>query len=149
MSSYERLALVCRGGFIESEGDHFIRLSDKFIEVIHPGDGTAARSRQTVGFHADPSDIEIAFEFLHLAHDIELLASAFLEKHSLAQHEHAHFIAFFNSHIGQPHGIVDSFSVIRRDNEQDLHSMLLRKGPHKALDFVPDPAVMSHNLFFA
>jgi hypothetical protein len=77
-----------------------------------------------VGFHADPSDIEIAFEFLHPAHHVELLASAVLKKHSLAQHEDADVIALSDSHIGQPHGILNRLSVIVRDNEQDLHRLV-------------------------
>jgi hypothetical protein len=60
-----------------------------------------------VGFHADPSDVEIAIEFLHLPHDIVLLVSALFKKHSLAQHKHTHIISLLNAYIGQPHGIIE------------------------------------------
>jgi hypothetical protein len=52
----------------------------------------------------------------------ELLATASFEKNPpFAQHEHAHFVALFNPHICQSHGIKDALSVIGGDNEQDLH----------------------------
>ena len=47
------------------ERDHLACVSYQLIEVVHPGDGATARSHQTVGFHANPSDIEIPFEFFH------------------------------------------------------------------------------------
>ena len=65
-----------------------------------------------MGFHADPSDVEIAFELLHLAHDIEFVIAALLVGHTFAQHEHTYLITFFNANIGQT---VD-LTVIRDGN---------------------------------
>jgi len=60
-----------------------------------------------VGFHADPSDVKIATEFLHLPHDIVMLVSTLFKKRSLAQHKHTHLISLLNAYIAQSHGITD------------------------------------------
>ena len=58
---------------ITSKREHFIRLHGEFIQVVHPTDGATGGSLQTVGFHANASDVEIALELIHLAHDIKTI----------------------------------------------------------------------------
>jgi hypothetical protein len=57
---------------------------------------------------------------VNLFNDIELFAAVFFVKNPFAKHEYTHFIALVYGYIGKPYGIVDGFTVIRRDNEQDL-----------------------------
>ncbi len=61
------------------KGKDLIGFVGQFVEVIHPSYRASARSHQTVGFHAHASDIEIALELVHLAHDIELFTSTFFK----------------------------------------------------------------------
>jgi len=74
-----------------------------------------------VGFQADPSDVEITFEFVDLAHYIKFLAPAFFKKNTFSQHENAHFITFFNTCIPQSRGIINGLSIVGLDNDEYFH----------------------------
>jgi hypothetical protein len=87
-----------------------------------------------VGFHADPSDIEVAIELVHFSHDVEIRALAFFKTNALAEHENTHVISLFQACIGQPHGIINGFAVIRRDNEEYIHGWLLGLDTLNALE---------------
>jgi hypothetical protein len=102
---------------MDLESYHLIGFSCELIKVVHPTDGATARSLQTVGFHAHPSDIEIALKLVHLTHDIELRSSAAFKKHTFSEHEHTDFIALFNAHICESHGIIDGLAFICRNNK--------------------------------
>ncbi|MBC8418418.1 MAG: hypothetical protein ISR62_07980 [Desulfobacteraceae bacterium] len=111
------------GHFPFSKGQHLVSFHREFVKVVHPTNRATACSIQTVGFNADTSDIEITLERFHLAHDIELLASALFEHYPSSKHEDTHLVTLLNAYIGQFHGIVDGLSVIGRDDKQDFHGI--------------------------
>jgi hypothetical protein len=76
-----------------------------------------------VGFHADPSDVEITFKFFHLPHDIELITAALFEQHSLSQHEHAYLVTLLNAYVRHSHGIVNGFAVVASNDKDHFHTL--------------------------
>jgi len=54
------------------KAENLVRFFYKRVQIIHPCNGTGAGSLQTVGFHADTSDIEITLKLVYLLHYIEL-----------------------------------------------------------------------------
>ena len=55
-----------------------------------------------MGFHANPSDIEISIELVVLLNYIDLIIADFFIEDPFSAHKNAHFISLLNGYICQP-----------------------------------------------